>query len=93
MGRKKEEMNCEYKYKHILTHKDRIMIALMLKRDVPMRTICERFGLTKQFIKCKEQKLMFHNVPVFLGYKNESYYQDEMMYGKLNLKYENDNQL
>ncbi len=84
-------MNSEYKYKHILTNKDRIMIALMIKRDVPMRTICERFGLTKQFIKYIEHKLLKSNVPVFLGHKNESYYQDEMMYGKLNLKYEDDN--
>ena len=86
-------MNSYYKYEHILTDKDRIMIALMIKRNVPMRTICERFGLTKQFIQFKEHKLLKSNVPVFLGYKNESYYQDEMMYGKLNLRYENDNEL
>jgi len=86
-------MNCDYKYEHILTNKDRIMIALMIKRNVPMRTICEKFGLTKQFIKYIEYKLLKSNVPVFLGYKNESYYQDEMMYGKLNLKYEDDNEL
>jgi hypothetical protein len=84
-------MNCDYKYEHILTDKERIMIALMIKRNVPMRTICEKFGLTKQFIKYIEYKLLKSNVPVFLGYKNESYYQDEMMYGKLNLKYEDDN--
>tara|TARA_R100001463_G_scaffold130881_3_gene190562 strand:- start:421 stop:744 length:324 start_codon:yes stop_codon:yes gene_type:complete len=79
--------NCEYKYRYKLNRKDRIKIHLMMVKEVPIQTICKRYGLTKQFLKCKHKHLLGKTTPVALNGKTGSYYENEMDYGKLNLEY------
>ena len=79
--------NCEYKYRYKLTRKDRIKIHLMMLNEVPMKIITKRYGLTKQFLRCKHQDLIENTTPITFNGKMDMYHEDEMDYGKLNLEY------
>lgn len=59
----------------------------MMVKEVPIQTICKRYGLTKQFLKCKHKHLLGKTTPAALNGKKGSYYENEMDYGKLNLEY------
>ena len=80
-------MNCEYKYRYILTKKDRIKIHLMILNEVPMKIITERYGLTKQFLRCKHQDLIENTTAISFNGKVDPYHEDEMEYGKKDLEY------
>ncbi len=86
-------MNCDYKYEHVLTSKDKINIHLLLLKDFPMRYVSKKYGLTKQFLKYKHEQFTKKVVPVSFNGKVNPYYDDEMSYGRLNLKYKYDNKL
>jgi len=59
----------------------------MMLREEPIQKICKKYGLTKQFLKCKHQHLIERTTPASLKGKTDMYYEDEMDYGKLNLEY------
>jgi hypothetical protein len=86
-------MNCDYKYEHVLTPKDRINIHLLLLKDFPMPYVCKKYGLTKQFLKYKHEQFTKKVVGVSCRGKTDAYYDDEMKYGSLDLKYEYNDEL
>ena len=73
-------------YDNILGDKDKHLISIYLVKGKSHEYISNRFGISKKFIRtnlCNPLKIYFIN----LGSKKESYYENEMYYGTLNLSY------
>ena len=78
-------MNLDYKFKHILTEKNRKNLLFRLVKGENLERIADRYGLTVAFLRRN-----FHHYikdssveKVKLGHKDEPYYKNEMDYGSM----------
>jgi predicted methyltransferase len=76
-------MNLDYKFKHILTEKDKKNILFRLVKGEKLQRIADRYGLTVAFLRRNFNHYIKDSSieKVKLGYKNEPYYNNEMDYG------------
>ena len=78
-------MNLDYKFKHILTDKNRKNILFRLVKGEKLQRIADRYGLTVAFLRRNFNHYIKDSSTekVKLGYKNEPYYKNEMDYGTM----------
>lgn len=81
-------MNSDYIYNNVLTKEQKIEIHLLIAKGKSLYKICKKYKLSKRFIKYKHQELYKQSIPISFRGKTQSYYDDEMKYGSLILKYE-----
>lgn len=85
-------MTSKEKYE-TLGDKDKKLISVLLAKGKTQQYIAERFGLSKKFVRCHLYNefgikfINYNSIPIFFGTKKESYYENEMDYGTLNLSY------
>lgn len=80
-------MNSDYKYRHILKAKEKKEFRKMLIKNKPIKEICNKFKVSKRFVKYKYLEFNQNPQPIFFGSKTIPYYTNEMEYGELKLKY------
>tara|TARA_R100000654_G_scaffold6242_1_gene16524 strand:+ start:1035 stop:1277 length:243 start_codon:yes stop_codon:yes gene_type:complete len=78
-------MDSHWRYNNYLTKEQKIDFNLMIVKKTPIDEICKKYKVSKRFVKYKSLKYSTPTIPIYLGSKQEPYYSDEMMYGKLNL--------
>ena len=76
-------MNLDYKFKYILTEKNRKNILFRLVKGEKLQRIADRYGLTVAFLRRNFNHYIKDSSieKVKLGYKDETYYKNEMDYG------------
>lgn len=79
-------MTSDYKYKHIIRDKDKVLIPFLLAQGKSIKYICEKYGLSKRFISNKYYHIL-NSKKSNLGAKMIPYYEDEDSYGKQNYTY------
>ena len=79
-------MNSEFKFNNVIGDKDKKLIPLLYLKGKKISYLSEKYDLSEQFLRSMLSN-EFNCVPVNLGFKNKTYYKDEMLYGTLNLKY------
>ena len=80
-------MHSYHRYYYYLDRQDKLELRTMLLQKKPVNNISKKYGLSSHFIKVLHQDLMKDTIPVYFNSKDCAYYEDEMSYGKLNLKY------
>jgi len=79
-------MKAQYRYDHMLGDKEKNLISILLAKGKNLDYISNRFGLSKTFIKnnlCHKTRIY----SICLGSKKTAYYDNEMLYGALELSY------
>ena len=79
-------MNSELKYFH-MEDRYKILIPILIMKGKSLKYISKRFGLTQRFLKHQFFQYYRKVSEVTLKSKEEPYYNDEMMYGKIYINY------
>ena len=80
-------MNSDFKYRQILTAKEKKEFRKMLIKNKSIIEICNKFKVSKRFVKYKYLEFNRNPQPVFFGSKTTAYYTNEMEYGEQKIKY------
>ena len=79
-------MTSKEKYNELLGDKEKNLISILLAKGKNLDYISNRFGLSKTFIKnnlCHKNRIY----SICLGSKKTAYYDNEMLYGALEISY------
>ena len=68
--------------------RDKLIIPVLIMKGKSLKYISNRFGLTQRFLKEKFGRYFMPVSEVTIEGKQIPYYDDEMMYGKIELKYD-----
>lgn len=80
-------MTSNYIYHYMLGDKERSLISIFLRNGKSFEYIYKEFNISPAYIRNNIWPDILKTKPIKLGHKNCAYYDDEMLYGKLNLNY------
>lgn len=89
-------MISDYIYENIMTELQRKNFRMDVAKGMTREALARKYPLSKRFIRHfinSKTKRNVYIVPVSLRGKHESYYENEMEYGTLNLKYKYNEEL
>ena len=85
----------DYIFEYKLTADQKQKLILELAKGKDLNILSKKYNLSVRYLKRKAFIFNKHKptIPVSFKSKRESYYENEMEYGKLNLKYEYNKEL